>query len=393
MSTSALVVALQSVGTAATLAAGGVYLHRRIGIEDKMPLARFSQHVALPCFFFSKLVACSDETTCPTMEIPLILFLWPLYVVGLGLAVSSLASRWIPPQHRILATVAITFANATALPVTLLGTTEWDVNALFSVYCLLYPMLLWGYGGWLLQQQKHEHVDDSKTSEEFGDDDDDDDASLIVKTGDIELAPSNETTQVSPPTVPEQSRIETSLWERTRSFLSKVIHPPVIGSLLGLFVLAIRPLRLLLAPSDAPLAFWFRGIATLGQATVPVSMTLLGMNLSRAARLNERLDGRTLVAVLVGKLLVLPLLGFASVWVLLQVWEFPPTSSDARTPTLLVLLIEFIPPTANNVMIMVEVFGSHHKEQMALLIGWQYVVSPLILSLTFSAVVHLATRM
>lgn len=45
----------------------------------------------------------------------------------------------------------------------------------------------------------------------------------------------------------------------------------------------------------------------------------------------------------------------------------------------LVMMIVFITPTANNVMVMVELSGSSSKEGMARLIGWQYAVSPIVL--------------
>jgi hypothetical protein len=43
------------------------------------------------------------------------------------------------------------------------------------------------------------------------------------------------------------------------------------------------------------------------------------------------------------------------------------------------MMIVFITPTANNVMVMVELSGSSSKEGMARLIGYQYLVSPVVL--------------
>lgn len=45
----------------------------------------------------------------------------------------------------------------------------------------------------------------------------------------------------------------------------------------------------------------------------------------------------------------------------------------------LVMMIVFITPTANNVMVMVELSGSGSKEGMARLIGYQYATAPVIL--------------
>ena len=53
----------------------------------------------------------------------------------------------------------------------------------------------------------------------------------------------------------------------------------------------------------------------------------------------------------------------------------------------LVMMIVFITPTANNVMVMVELSGSSSKEGIARLIGWQYAVSPVVLRLVICVVV------
>lgn len=55
-------------------------------------------------------------------------------------------------------------------------------------------------------------------------------------------------------------------------------------------------------------------------------------------------------------------------------------------------MIVFITPTANNVMVMVELSGSASKEGMARLIGWQYVFAPLVLSVNVAIVVSLACQ-
>lgn len=54
----------------------------------------------------------------------------------------------------------------------------------------------------------------------------------------------------------------------------------------------------------------------------------------------------------------------------------------------LVMMIVFITPTANNVMVMVELSGSSSKEGIARLIGWQYAVSPVVLRLVLCVVVE-----
>jgi threonine/homoserine/homoserine lactone efflux protein len=58
----------------------------------------------------------------------------------------------------------------------------------------------------------------------------------------------------------------------------------------------------------------------------------------------------------------------------------------------LVILIVFLTPTANNVMVMVELSGSGAREAIARTIAWQYAVAPIILSVTMTVAVGIADK-
>lgn len=55
------------------------------------------------------------------------------------------------------------------------------------------------------------------------------------------------------------------------------------------------------------------------------------------------------------------------------------------------MLIVFITPTANNVMVMVELSGGA-REGIARVIAWEYGVAPIILSLTMTTAVGVASQ-
>ena len=57
----------------------------------------------------------------------------------------------------------------------------------------------------------------------------------------------------------------------------------------------------------------------------------------------------------------------------------------------MVVMIVFLTPTANNVMVMVELSGSNTKEGIAQVIALQYAVAPIILSCTMSVAVGIAS--
>ena len=173
---------------------------------------------------------------------------------------------------------------------------------------------------------------------------------------------------------------------------------------------------------------------------------ILGINISstfqkksnlNAEKTEVELSNNTMFAVVVGKMILMPVIGILSTWFLEhnytpfpdgksmdffkpspRIRSFPHhkikirlsyTHTEIDATCYLVMMIVFITPTANNVMIMVgnevvlplwrllldlakvvhycsfvisyqvELSGSSSKEGMARLIGWQYAVSPVVL--------------
>lgn len=247
----------------------------------------------------------------------------------------------------------------------------------------------------------------------------------------------------SPPTIDEHTPLnvsqeqieqiqESDIMPLTTTLLRisrKVFQPPVIASIAGLFIASFPSIRGLLVniwgsnSKPAPLQWMFDGIYSVGQSAVPINMvsylvlqkqsfgycvtnfnlcvhlqTILGINLSSTFKKKSKeeeeegkaklLPNRTMLAILVGKMLVMPMLGIMSTWFLQRYYIDFPDTIDATC--YLIMMIVFITPTANNVMVMVELSGSSSKEGMARVIGYQYLVSPIILSLVLTVVVSLA---
>ena len=188
--------ATQSVGTAATLAGAGFYFHRRILMKQKnvviddttgkKMLALISQQVTIPAFLFTKIVYCppppptttTEDSFCPSLvdylENVWMVVLFPIYVVTCGLIVGRIAAFLSNTPRRQIKTAmaACAFANSTGLPITLLTavhsnfplTTEIGKNdpiLFLSMYLLLYPILQWGIGGWLLAPNNHQEKNDN----------------------------------------------------------------------------------------------------------------------------------------------------------------------------------------------------------------------------------------
>ena len=448
--------ATRSVGRAATLALAGFYLHRRghVTSEGKKLLALLSQQITIPLLLFTKVVYCdvtqqsgyttSEHMTCPSVleniQHTWVLLLWPIYVVACGLVVGYIAANIsnTPKYHRCAIMASCAFANSTGLPITLLvviranfppNTEIGQVDpALFlSLYLLLYPILQWGIGSWLLSPPPSNQLDLSEGADE---DTQVHDLSLVneevnpkasLVTSSVFSSPSivykSESSQqfftldyeprhrtsfvIENATVRLRSSLVSffhcssnnrrssniSLWKRTiREISQNAFQPPVIGALLGIFISSIRPLRGLFvqlsdstssvassvdnstdvttaSPTSLPsvpfFGWFFDGLYDIGEAAIPINMIILGVNLasfyfsSKATTMvtsfyhadrnkdmvlpqeveeenktpaccdteNSRdlmttLSYRTIAAAVLGKMVVMPLIGILSIYFL-----------------------------------------------------------------------------
>mmetsp|Transcript_3637 Transcript_3637/g.10322 ORF Transcript_3637/g.10322 Transcript_3637/m.10322 type:complete len:626 (+) Transcript_3637:172-2049(+) len=184
---------------------------------------------------------------------------------------------------------------------------------------------------------------------------------------------------------------------------SRCLQPPVVGAVAGMCI-AATPLRgifvdLVDRSDSAPLEWLFDGLYAVGQAAVPINMMILGCNLSAsylqqttnpAEAAKKLLSKQTMLAIVIGKMFAMPAVGFLSVFLLRTYVLNIPDAIDGSF--YLVMMIVFLTPTANNVMVMVELSGSGSKEGIATVIAYEYMAAPLILSLTMTAAVGMASH-
>ena len=223
-----------------------------------------------------------------------------------------------------------------------------------------------------------------------------------------------------------------SRWlETVQVVFTRCLQPPVVGALLGMFVASMPQLRGMLVDlkdrsGHAPMQWLFDGLYAVGESAVPINMMILGSNLSasfsknnnkdkykdnNSSRNNDDFSPSTMIAIVVGKMIVMPIIGFLSAYLLKIWWWQDHIPDDIGGSFYLVIMIVFLTPTANNVMVMVELSGNNNsghtnhgstgsgqgggggcKEAMARIIAWQYAVSPLILSLTMTVAVCIAVQ-
>jgi predicted permease len=169
-----------------------------------------------------------------------------------------------------------------------------------------------------------------------------------------------------------------SVWETFKKVLHRCFQPPVIGAILGIFIALIKPLRGVFVDlenrqSGAALQWFFDGLYSVGLTAVPINMIILGCNLSASMKSRGKetddeehssfLPRTTMYYIVVGKMLVLPLIGISLTYILKRYFWDIPESIDGSV--YLVLMIVFLTPTANNVMVMIELSGSKAKQGIA----------------------------
>jgi len=204
--------------------------------------------------------------------------------------------------------------------------------------------------------------------------------------------------------------------------MTRCFQPPVIAALLGLLFASFPAIRGILVDIDdrdgsAPLQWFFDGLFEAGRAAVPINMIILGCNLSASYMLHSPLASsssggsiapaetqvsktlssgnfgtKTTLLVVIGKMVAMPLVGYVSTLILSCFYTVP---HEIAGSLYLVLSIVFLCPTANNVMVMVELGGAGKgsKESMARIIACQYAIAPLVLSGTVTGAVLLSSYM
>lgn len=425
-------VSLTAVGKAAALACTGFYLHRRGLVptaQAKEMLGRYSQHIGLPCLFFSKITG-SDQTisaneTTASAPVLGLLVLWPVYVVTCGLVLGHLLLATILDVptvggQRRAVLVAIAFANSTGLPTTLLSmmTTQTDDPTRFlSIYLIFYPILQWGVGGTLLG------LDEPKTAEmnnivhekqqrplkarsssiqnrgqhDYDDDYDDggntescteeEDVALLESRNNSKNLTQADTNDFQAKDCESNTTPLCSFWSSARRGLGQ---PPVVGALTGWFIVAVPGFQALWTAGGALQWLW-HAIHVVGQAAIPINMAVLGINLSMAflSHPNETVtatDRKVLVCVTLGKLVLMPMIGLLSVY-LLQL------CLDVDSSIIMIMSLVFCTPTANAVVLITDlsqVLSPQTKQGMARILAAQYAVAPVLLSLWVMLTLHIA---
>ena len=291
---------------------------------------------------------------------------------------------------------------------------------------MVYPILQWGIGGWLLAPPKDDNLDleenislssnlnhnpdVNRYTRSFSQNSIDDSNGIAPSESHILARYSvdkKEATsakllandQLAIPTEEPSKLID--MYATLKEIVIMAISPPVVASLAGLFVSLFPPVRSVFVDlndrdGDAPLEWWFDAIYNIGQAAIPVNMFMLGGNLMKSLTAKKKEEGdaadanalplRCNIGIVVGKLILMPAIGVATVVLLRRYILNIPEDIDASF--YLVVMMVFCCPTANTVIVMAEL-GGQAKEMLAKSIFIQYLCAPLFLTISVSVMVSI----
>ncbi|KAL6574458.1 Protein PIN-LIKES 6 [Orobanche minor] len=102
------------------------------------------------------------------------------------------------------------------------------------------------------------------------------------------------------------------LYEKLK--LKQIIQPPIVASILAIFIGCIPYLKKLVFTSDAPLYFFTDSCMILGEAMIPCILLALGGNLvDGPGQGSSRIGARTTAAIIFGRLVLVPPTGLGIV--------------------------------------------------------------------------------
>ena len=407
---------------AASLASTGIYFHRAGFVETPQVLARYFQQIGLPCLFFAKIVFSriktnqEDDFGDDNFIRSALLFVWPIYVVMCGLFIGHILAfcAGLPAEQRKVLLVATSIGNSTSLPLILLTAMAASnekmgaaADRVLSSFFVLYPLLQWGMGGTLLglgelspQKSNKRHkrnftLTRSSSSSTISSSSRNDEVVLDERIQmDIERPDCIVATVIDAEEASTNSkrRLKTGIDNQLNCFRASVQRavrqPPVVGAFLASFVTLVPFLQASLV--EGSLKWLGQAIITIGNAAVPVSMAVLGVNLSIAfssnCKIEEYINHDLVIAGATGKLLFMPLIGLSTIRVLHFYLDLDPGTAMAMS-------LLFCTPTASAVMVMTDlspVLDKKTQMGMARMLALQYLVAPVFLPLWVMRTIRIA---
>ena len=181
---------------------------------------------------------------------------------------------------------------------------------------------------------------------------------------------------------PERRREKKSFWRRCAAALAPAANVNQLAVVLGILVGLTSPLRRALFDEDGALYVLGSCAELVGAAAIPQVIVVLGASLAKGPD-HSLCDRRTAVALGFGRLGVLAILNVGTYYCLRA--AIPAAAVPASKAFWLTFLVEGATPTANNMMLQVQMYGSKRAAGgIGACIFWQYAMAPVVLTGTIS---------
>ena len=180
----------------------------------------------------------------------------------------------------------------------------------------------------------------------------------------------------------QMSEPKKSFWRRCAAALAPAANVNQLAAVLGILVGLTSPLRRALFDEDGVLYVLGSCAELVGAAAIPQVIIVLGASLAKGPD-HSLCDRRTAVALGFGRLGVLAMLNVGTYYCLRA--AIPAAAVPASKAFWLTFLIEGATPTANNMMLQVQMYGSKRAAGgIGACIFWQYAMAPVVLTGTIS---------
>ena len=323
----------QAILTIVLMSAGGIILARLKLIDSNslQVLSRIIFHLLMPCMLFASFAQTIDLDKLKELWIlPLTAFIYIVAGIALGAAAARILK--IKPDRKSMVAASSGFANAMYLPIPLVAAIcsifpEFSGNpelkavgmAYVSMFIIIFSPMMWTLGFNILGEKPHSSIK-----------------------------------------------------------FSDIITPPVCGIILG-FIVANLPLAKNAFCSDNGFLHpVFTAGVSLGNAVVPCAMIVLGGSFAFSP-IAKHMDRKSVFAVILVKLILLPLLAILYIKFLIFSNIIPHGAIQDRLLALVMLIQAAVPPATT--LIVISSLQKKNLEEMGALLQWSYLISLVTLTL------------
>jgi len=409
------VAAAKAVVRVFIIAAVGCWARRKelLDADTARVMSRLNGAIFLPCLLFTvlkKAVKAEQLQNVWLLPIAAAVHIFFGWVLGKGVC----RAFDVPREFRGPLVAAASFGNTFALPIVLLDAiigsgnkvgklqfTREDNAAMvlyLSAYMTVLTVLMWTLGPvWMKgEDESFDECLDEDPALEGGPPRSPTDGPSVRPIGEarsesrvdlleLELAEGGSGPSEGGDRAGCQSRMsepKKSLWRRCAAALAPAANVNQLAAVLGILVGLTSPLRRALFDEDGALYVLGSCAELVGAAAIPQVIVVLGASLAKGPD-HSLCDRRTAVALGFGRLGVLAILNVGTYYCLRA--AIPAAAVPASKAFWLTFLIEGATPTANNMMLQVQMYGSKRAAGgIGACIFWQYAMAPVVLTGTIS---------